>query len=85
MGFHEGNLIKKTRGLYSGSLYESYYLGVIGPGFFNQVPTLKGLLGYEVPYFNTFFGQLLLKGNQYEVEVFSFCSLATSKPKGYGV
>ena len=29
-------------GLYWGSLYEyeSYYLGVIGPGFLNQVPTL---------------------------------------------
>ena len=23
------------------SLYESYYLGVVGPGFLNQVPTLS--------------------------------------------
>ena len=31
---------KETLGFYSGSLYKSYYLGVIGPGFLNQVPTL---------------------------------------------
>ena len=28
-------------GLYSGSLYESYYFEVTGPGFLNQVPTLE--------------------------------------------
>ena len=28
-------------GLYSGSLYKPYYLGVISPGFLNQVPTLQ--------------------------------------------
>ena len=26
--------------LFSGSLYEPYYFGVLGPGFLNQVPTL---------------------------------------------
>ena len=30
----------ETLGLYLGSLYESCYLGVIGPWFLNQVPTL---------------------------------------------
>ena len=34
----------KTLGLYWGSSYESYYFGVIGPEFLNQVPTL-GLWG----------------------------------------
>ena len=28
-------------GLYQGSLYEQYCFGVIGPGFLNQVPTLR--------------------------------------------
>ena len=32
----------KTLGLYWGSLCESDYFGVIGPGFLNQVPTLYG-------------------------------------------
>ena len=33
---------KETLDLFwGGSLYESYYFGVIGPGFLNQVPTLR--------------------------------------------
>ena len=31
---------QETLGLYQSSLYESYYFGVTGPGFLNQVPTL---------------------------------------------
>ena len=42
--------MQETLGLYSGSLYEPYYIGVIGPGFLNQVPALflnlKGLKSY---------------------------------------
>ena len=29
----------------SGPLYESYYFGVLGPGFLNQVPTIPMLGG----------------------------------------
>ena len=36
-----GNLIKKPWGLYWGSLYESYNFWVMGPGFLNQLPTLR--------------------------------------------
>ena len=36
---------EETLALYLGSLYESYYLGIIGPGFLNQVPTLYQPLG----------------------------------------
>ena len=34
------NLIKKPWAFIRVPYYESYYFGVIGPGFLNQVPTL---------------------------------------------
>ena len=41
------------------------------------------LLGVGVPYFNTFFGDVLLKGNHYGIKVYAF-SLVTSKPSRSG-
>ncbi|CAE7238449.1 nfnB [Symbiodinium sp. CCMP2592] len=38
-GLGEQRLRNVSLGLYQGSLYESYYFGVLGPGFLSQVPT----------------------------------------------
>ena len=38
-------------------------------------------LGFGVPYFGTFFGTCYLKGTSYEIEVHTFFSLVTSKPR----
>ena len=52
-------------------------------------PSTKPALGaifwaLELPYVNTFLGDLLLKGNHYEIKVYTFFSLVTSKPSLHG-
>ena len=49
----------------------NYGLGFIPEG---RLDSVEGVfLGFGVPYFNTFF----LKGNHYEIEVYTFFSLVT--------
>ena len=79
------------------SFYESYYFGLIGPGFFNQVPTLLYFSAQGILFHGFRVSALYLKGSSQTAEVMArpeskkrlelgcaFCSVDHSQPSCKG-